>query len=377
MIPGYSGSRRLPTISPVGRAIAEDGREGAMLDAYRHSPPVPHYALRPLEITEFEPEPPFRPSPRVWRLSILLFSLTCLTTFYIGATCHGGMIALDTIILTLWHGGPQRGPLLRHLVWSGASYSVPLMGILLLHELGHFLQARRYGVPAIPPMFIPMPFYPFGTMGAVIVQSPHHADRKALFDIAISGPLAGLCLALPVAWWGISLSKTAVLDGAQGAQIFGDPLILKWMITAVHGPLGPNEDVIINPVLMAGWVGVFITALNLTPIGQLDGGHILYCLIGRRAHFVALAFVVMVVAYMVMSKYWAFSVMLMLILMMGIRHPPTTDDRVPLGPFRVVAGWLTLAFLVIGINPRPIDFREPTNVPNQPPPAGVAPEDAR
>lgn len=344
------------------------------MDTHEELSPVPHYELRPLEITEFEPEPPFRPSRRVWRISILLFLATCLTTFYIGSTYHNGVIPLGPLIATLINGGPQRVALLQHLFWSGITYAVPLMSILLLHEFGHFLQARRYRVPAIPPMFIPMPLPPFGTMGAVIVQSPHHADRKVLFDIAISGPLAGLCLALPVAWWGISMSKTAVFDGAHGAQVFGDPLILKWMITAVHGPLGPNEDVIINPMLMAGWVGVFITALNLTPIGQLDGGHILYCLIGRRAHFVALAFVVMVVAYMVTTQYWAFSVMLMLMVMMGIRHPPTTDDRVPLGPFRVALGWLTLAFLLIGINPRPIDFREPTN---PEPPAAVAPEEIR
>lgn len=252
--------------------------------------------------------------------------------------------------------------IIRCFLWSGFSYSIPLMSILLLHEFGHYLQARRYRVPAIPPLFIPMPLPPFGTMGAVIVQSPDHADRKAMFDIAISGPLAGLCLALPVAWLGISMSKTAVFDGAQGAQVFGDPLVLRWMIEAVHGKLAPNQDVLINPLLMAGWVGVFITALNLTPIGQLDGGHILYCLIGRRAHAVALLFVVMVVAYMALTQYWVFSVMLILMVMMGIRHPPTTNDKVPLGPFRVVLGWLTLAFLLIGINPRPIDERRPNPV---------------
>ena len=201
------------------------------------------------------------------------------------------------------------------------------MAILLTHELGHFLQARRYRVPAMPPLFIPLPLPPFGTMGAVIVQSPHHADRKAMFDIAISGPLAGLVVALPIAWLGILYSKTAVFDPTHSAQVFGYPILLKWMIKAVHGPLGPNEDVIINPLLMAGWVGVFITALNLTPIGQLDGGHILYCMIGKRAHIVARLLIGAVIAYMVLESYYAYSLMVVLLLVMGVNHPPTTNDR--------------------------------------------------
>jgi membrane-associated protease RseP (regulator of RpoE activity) len=134
---------------------------------------------------------------------------------------------------------------------------------------------------------------------------------------------------------------------------------MRWMVQAVHGPLSPEQFVIINPLLMAGWVGIFITALNLTPIGQLDGGHILYCLIGKRAHVVAVLFVWLVAGYMVVTQYWAFSVMLILIMIMGIRHPPTANDEAPLGWGRIVLGWLTLAFLVIGINPRPIDQYEP------------------
>jgi membrane-associated protease RseP (regulator of RpoE activity) len=117
---------------------------------------------------------------------------------------------------------------------------------------------------------------------------------------------------------------------------------------------------------------VFITALNLTPIGQLDGGHILYCLIGRRAHVVALIFIAVVVAYMALTHYWAFSIMVVLLLMMGIKHPPTTNDRVPLGPARHILGWLTLSFLLIGINPRPLEERPPQP---GPPPAIQEQED--
>jgi membrane-associated protease RseP (regulator of RpoE activity) len=137
------------------------------------------------------------------------------------------------------------------------------------------------------------------------------------------------------------------------------------MIYAVHGPLAENQTVLVNPLLMAGWVGVFITALNLTPVGQLDGGHILYCLIGKRAHAVAWAFVIGVVAYMAITKYWVFSVMIILMVLMGVRHPPTANDHVPLGWPRVILGWLTLAFLVIGLNPRPIE-QGSREAPNEP-----------
>lgn len=329
------------------------------------------------EITEFLPTDDqsvdprgehqvFEPSPRIWRLSILLFCLTCGTTFFIGMTSYSGL-TLGQLLAVLMNGHPKQAEILPKVIWAGLSYSVPVMSILLAHELGHFLQARRYRVPAIPPLFIPMPIPPFGTMGAVIIQSPHHADRKAMFDIAISGPLAGLCLALPIAWLGIQQSTIMEFDPHHEVQVFGDPLILKWMIRSVHGALPPNHDVVINPLLMAGWVGVFITALNLVPIGQLDGGHVLYCLIGRRAHLVAKLLIAGVIFYMAYAQYWAFAVMVVLMLVMGVNHPPTTNDRVPLGPFRVFLGWLTLAFIVIGINPKPLSTHLPEPEPPQPP----------
>jgi len=116
------------------------------------------------------------------------------------------------------------------------AYSVAVMSILLAHELGHFLQALRYRVPASPPLFIPMPTL-FGTMGAVILQGAGYANRKALFDIAISGPLAGLVVALPVTWFGITQSTVAALPEDASVTIFGDPIILEWMVELHHGPL--------------------------------------------------------------------------------------------------------------------------------------------
>lgn len=201
-------------------------------------------------------------------------------------------------------------------VVGGLTYAVPLMMILLAHEMGHYLQAKRYGVPATLPFFIPMPFTPFGTMGAVIIQGAGYADRKALFDIAISGPLAGLVLALPITYWGLQNAVIIPPEAiAPNEATFGDPLILKWMIEAVHGPLAPGEEVG-GKMLFAGWVGIFITALNLIPIGQLDGGHILYTLIGKRAHTVAIGLLFAAVAYMIYNTVSG---------LRPVRHPAVFD----------------------------------------------------
>ncbi|MFP6765406.1 MAG: site-2 protease family protein, partial [Planctomycetaceae bacterium] len=253
---------------------------------------------------------------------------------------RAGVLFVVTCVST-WHAG-------------GLLYAGAVMAILLAHELGHYLQARRYQVPASLPFFLPMPFSPIGTMGAVIFQSPGYADRKAMFDIAISGPLAGLVLAVPCAWFGVSgcpalglpPASTEVIRANEAALVFGDPLILRWFYELHFGLLQAGEQVLLNPVLFAGWVGIFITALNLLPVGQLDGGHILYTLIGRKAHAVAWAVIFAATAWMIYSHDLAYVIFLVLLLKMGPRHPPTRDDTAPLGTARVLLGWLTLAFLV-------------------------------
>jgi len=297
----------------------------------------------PIDEQNFLASPPIVFSPRVYYWSLFLFLATCVSTFYMG------MFMADV------------GHLGRPLQWgdlvsSGFAYSLSVMGILLFHELGHYLQARRYGVPATPPFFIPMPLIsPFGTMGAVILQSAGQANRKVLFDIAITGPLAGLVLAIPICWFGALQSQVGpVPQNLPPGSVYGDPLLMQWMFDAIHGPRPAGQEILLNPLLFAGWVGIFITALNLLPLGQLDGGHILYALIGKRAHIVATMLLCGAVAYMFWADYWVFSPLLILITLMGIHHPPSSDDSVPLGWPRVILGWLTLAFLVIGMSPKPI-----------------------
>ncbi len=239
------------------------------------------------------------------------------------------------------------------VLFQGFSYSGPLMLILLCHEMGHFLQAVRYRVPASFPFFIPLPIPPLGTMGAVIAQERGTADRKQMFDIAVSGPLAGLLVTLPVLYAGIKASRIGVLPAGSFLE-FGEPAVIQWMIAWIHGPTPDGYTLYMNGVARAGWVGVFVTALNLIPIGQLDGGHLTYTLLGRPAHWIAIALVGVAAGWMFYTETYSYILFLILIMLMGTKHPPTCDDTVSLGVFRHILGWLTLGFLLIGFTPNPI-----------------------
>jgi len=291
-------------------------------------------------------------SPKGVAICAGLFLLTCVSTFFNGIFTGGR--TPTTTDADLW--------------WQGVSYAGPLMLILLAHEMGHYLMARWYRVPATLPIFIPLPpgIGLFGTMGAVIVQAAGFAHRKATFDIAIAGPLAGIVFALPIAWLGIQQSHIAeflpehVRSGGT-TIIYGDPLILKAMVWWKFGALPPNHDVVMNPLLYAGWVGVFLTGLNLVPVSQLDGGHILYTLVGRRAHALSYAVLAAGVAYTAYYNYWpGYVPLIVLLFLIGVRHPPTTDDHMPLGLPRQILGWFALAvILVTCFTPFPFTFHEP------------------
>ncbi len=239
------------------------------------------------------------------------------------------------------------------LLVAGLSYSGPLMLILLCHEMGHYLQAVRYRVPASFPFFIPLPIPPLGTMGAVIAQQRGVADRKQMFDIAVSGPLAGLIVTLPILYFGLKASTVDVIQPGPYTE-FGEPLVIRWFIQWIHGPIPEGQTVFMNGFALAGWVGVFITALNLLPVGQLDCGHLTYTMLGKSAHWIAIGLVLIAAAAMYLTGTYSYILFLVLVMFMGTKHPPTRDDTVPLGPARHIIGWLTLAFLFIGFTLTPI-----------------------
>jgi membrane-associated protease RseP (regulator of RpoE activity) len=232
------------------------------------------------------------------------------------------------------------------------------MTILACHEAGHFLQTRRYGVSASLPIFLPLPVPPIGTMGAVIAMDSRVADRKALFDIGISGPLAGLVPTLVFCILGLQpgWSNVAVKDPIVAANSweFGEPLLFKAVAWLTFGQVPEGSDVFLGPMAMAGWAGLLITALNLVPIGQLDGGHILYALLRWRAHAIATVLLAAAIVGSVVFQLYGWTLMLALLVLMGPKHPPTANDNVRLGRRRIVLGWLTLAFLPFGFTPNPI-----------------------
>ncbi len=270
-----------------------------------------------------------------WGLAIGLFVATCLSTTFVAmsdATSWWSMVA------------------------SGLRYSIPVMTILLCHEMGHFLQAKRYGVYASLPYFIPFPLSPLGTFGAVIAMEPRVGGRRALFDIGISGPLAGL---VPTFYFLIvGLQQSQYVAAPASGIGYGQPLLVQYLAASMLGPRPVGSVIDFSPMAFAGWVGLLITSLNLIPIGQLDGGHVLYALLRRRAHQVGrlllLAALILVVLNFHTLGGWV--LMLFLLFLMGPIHPPTADDDEPLGLWRTILGWLTLAFIFIGFTPTPIVF---------------------
>ena len=182
-----------------------------------------------------------------------------------------------TVVSTFW-AGRQWSEDARW--WGGWVFAVPLLAILLCHELGHYVAARRHRVDASLPYFIPLPFL-FGTLGAIIRMRGRIRERNALLDIGAAGPLAGMAVALPVVVYGIATSE--VRPTQPGVWLLeGHSLLYKGLLLAIHGGVPQGHDIYLNAVALAGWVGLFVTMLNLIPVGQLDGGHVAYALLGER-----------------------------------------------------------------------------------------------
>ena len=298
-------------------------------------------AIEPAEIDE-EVEPSFFSK---WTLPVVLFLLTVFTTLWAGA--------YQT------YNGPVRGPLNFLLaspetLWRGIPFAGALLFILTTHELGHYLLSKIHRVPASLPLFIPGPPHFIGTFGAIIRMRGPILSRRALFDIGVAGPLAGFVVAVVVLIVGLSLSTVVDRTATYGLHL-GEPLLLQFMSWVVIGPLSPEADVVLHPIGFAAWFGLFVTSLNLLPIGQLDGGHVAYALWGRRQRTMALAFlpILLVLGFVGWSGWflWAFMAGLW-----GVGHPPVMDPQVPLGRNRTIVGWIAFAVFVVTFAPVPFSF---------------------
>jgi membrane-associated protease RseP (regulator of RpoE activity) len=322
----------------------------------------------PVSSAEPEPDAPSsRPRRRRIRLPLVLFLLTCASTFLAGATQYKPLDEMLTSagLRQTAQGMVNKPPSLMHFRqtvyrnWrEGVMYMACILAILLAHEMGHFAMTVVHRVRASLPLFIPLPISPFGTMGAVIAMDGRQANRRQIFDIGLAGPLAGLVIALPVMWIGVEK-----LDLSPGRSYnLQAPLIMRLAIDYLHpGQYNPAVGISldsINAWLMAGWVGLLVTGLNMLPVSQLDGGHVTYALFGRRAHWIARGFMLVVFVYMVAvviqgsGPTWI--LMAILVLLIGTDHPPTSDDTVKLGWFRTALGYASLAIPIFCFVPNPI-----------------------
>ncbi len=277
-------------------------------------------------------------------LPVVLLLATCASTFFAAAS--------DWLPAYYLGSFDRAGHTIAQHWQQGLIYMAAVMGILLTHEMGHFLMTVRYRIPASLPFFIPMPMVLFGTMGAVIGMDRSRADRRQMFDQGIAGPLAGLAVALPVTWVGIlQLQANAPMGDPFG---FYCPLIFRLMIDTLRPDMAGTTVLYLgqfNAFLMAGFVGMFVTGLNMLPIGQLDGGHVTYALLGRRAHILARAVLIGAILFIVIAEKHLWVLMVVLITLIGTDHPPTANDRAKLGPWRTALGWVSLAIPIFCFHP--------------------------
>lgn len=265
---------------------------------------------------------------------LLLFILTLLSTLFVGALQTGADLLKE----------PGK-------IYKGIPFSLTLMIILLSHELSHYFTSRRHGVKATLPYFIPAPTI-IGTFGAFIKMKSPIVTRKALIDIGASGPIAGFIISVIATIIGLRVSEVVSVTMTQGALSLGDSILFSFLSRAISGVTPADHDILLNPVAFAGWIGLFVTSINLIPVGQLDGGHIAYAFLGEkhiRLSF-ALVFLMVLLGLLLWEGWFVWAILLLLL---GLRHPPVIYWEVPLDSKRKFIGWLALVIFILTFIPVP------------------------
>ena len=281
-------------------------------------------------------------------VAIGLFGLTLLSTLAAGAQFAAAYAAGHAPVFDDFFSAYLRPFTHPRLFVPGIPFAAALLGILLVHELGHFFACRYYRIEASYPYFVPAPTL-IGTLGAFIrIRSPI-ANRRALFDMALAGPLAGFLVATPIL--AIAIGHSRIIAGGDAAPlIFGQPLIER-LLEAWLQPGIPHVNLLLHPMGRAAWVGLFATALNLLPAGQLDGGHILYTLASGRHRLISLC---VALALVPMSYLWmGWALWAVLLLAIGFRHPPLIDRWEPLDRRRRILAGVALAIFILCFMPSP------------------------
>ena len=292
------------------------------------------------EVDEFPPPTPSAFSR--WGLPILLFGLTVFTTLWAGA------FQVNT--------KPVNGAwdfLMRYpgSLVNGIPFAATLLGILVTHEFGHYLLSRIHRVPASLPLFIPGPPHFIGTFGAVIRMRSAIMNRRALFDIGVAGPIAGFIAAVVAIIIGLSLSHIVPRSQTYGLQL-GEPLLLQWFGWLMFGPIPPTHDIVLHPIAFAAWFGFFVTAINLLPLGQLDGGHVAFAVLGHRQRSLALG-TIPILIYLGLTGWPGWILWVGLASLVGIAHPPVIDPDIVLGKHRRWVAWAALAIFIVTFAPVP------------------------
>jgi hypothetical protein len=298
------------------------------------------------------PPPPLQHKPR-WVLALALFVLTFLSTTTLGPV-FWAMTRTD--VLTPHE--PFLTPMLAMVVWSdpemlrlGLSFSVPALLILLAHEMGHYVACRRYRLPATLPYFIPMPAM-LGTLGAFIRIRAPLRDRRELFDVGVAGPIAGFVMLIPFLIYGVARSEPAPLQLRPGEIVFlpGQSLAVDLVARLFHGPLGDGMVLNLHPFALAAWFGLLATSINLIPLGQLDGGHILYAVSRRwQRRLAPLVWLGLATAGFLWPGWWVWCV---LSLVFGVFHPRLQNETMPLTPGRKLLAAAALVILILSFMPR-------------------------
>jgi len=267
-------------------------------------------------------------------IHVVLFFATLLTTTTAGTLQAGA--------------DPFSDP---RLLIRGLPFSATLMGILLVHEMGHYIVSRLHGVEATPPYFIPGPPFLIGTFGAFIrMRTP--TNRRALFDVGAAGPWAGFLVALPAVAYGLTLSDVQPLAATNEGLLLGESLVFQLLSRLAIGVSPSEATIVLHPIALAGWFGLFVTFLNLLPVGQLDGGHVVYALLGRRHRLIARLALASIMALALMG--WSGWIMwAVLVTLIGLDHPPTIDDT-PLDGRRRLGAWLTIGLFCVTFMPVPL-----------------------
>ncbi len=328
-----------------------------------HFPPPPPTEVLPADTQEPGPAgvwlpvmPPLRRRfQHNYRRHLALFLLTFFTTTFnqvLGYT-------LDWFTAGM-HGGPNPLQLFLNpgIILSGLAFSVPLLVILSAHEFGHYIACRIHNVDATLPFYLPMPLPPTGTLGAVIRIKEPFPSKRALFDIGVAGPIAGFIMLIPFLYWGITQSTLGPVQHLQNVPEYGEPLLFRLLAHLHFGSIPDQSEVYISPMAFAGWWGMLATALNLMPFGQLDGGHIIYSLLGRRSKYVSIATVVVAMGLTVMSLSWISVTIMMLVMafFLGVQHPRIFDEDTPLDPRRKLVALFALVMFVLCFTSAPVQM---------------------